>query len=51
MPTDELITTLAALSPEELNAVRFLLGLPFNTGIGDPGREPEAVIERAGAAQ
>ena len=44
MSTSDLITTLASLSPEELNAVRFLLDLPFNPG--SPGQEPETVIER-----
>jgi hypothetical protein len=45
MSTSDLITTLASLSPEELNAVRFLLELPFNPGELDKG--PETVIEKA----
>jgi hypothetical protein len=45
MSTSDLITTLASLSPEELNAVRFLLELPFN--LSEPGKEPDTVIEKA----
>lgn len=44
MSTSDLIIALASLSSEELNAVRFLLQLPFNPG--EPGQEPETVIER-----
>lgn len=47
MSTSDLIKTLSELSEEELNAVRYLLDLPFHLSAGEPEKEPEAVIERA----
>ena len=45
--TSDLINALASLSQEELNAVRYLLDMPFNSGTGEPDKKPEAVIEKA----